>query len=151
MNFIQRDYAAAAQCYDSAMATMKMFGLDIFQHEYLRFGVAYVLAGQKEKGEDYVRRFKDYADHNQTMYKDLHLAMYYSYKGEAEKAMELFKRFTKEQDNFLYWLLLIPTDPIADNLKKHAKFDATMKEIERKYWKKHEEMKEKWEDDFKDL
>ena len=151
MNFIQRDYAAAASCYDSSMATMKMFGLDIFQHEYLRFGVAYVLAGQKEKGEDYVRRFKDYADHNQTMYKDLHLAMYYSYKGEEDKAMELFKRFTKEQDNFLYWLLLIPTDPIADNLKKHAKFDATMKEIERKYWKKHEEMKEKWEDDFKDL
>jgi TolB-like protein/AraC-like DNA-binding protein/Tfp pilus assembly protein PilF len=151
MNFIQRDYAAAAQCYDSAMATMKMFGLDIFQHEHLRFGAAYMLAGQKEKGEDYVRRFKDYADQNRTMYKDLHLAMYYSYKGESGKAMELFKRFTKEQDNFLYWLLLLPTDPMADNLKKHPDFEATMKEIERKYWKKHEEMKEKWEDDFKNL
>ncbi|HEY5745129.1 MAG TPA: helix-turn-helix domain-containing protein [Chryseolinea sp.] len=151
MDFIQRNYAGAASCYDSAVATMKMFGLDIFQHEYLRFGVAYVLTGQKEKGEDYIRRFKDYADHNQTMYKDLQMSMYYSYKGDANKAMELFKRFTNEQDNFLYWLLLLPTDPIADNLKKHPEFDAVMKEIERKYWKKHDEMKEKWEEDFKDI
>jgi TolB-like protein/AraC-like DNA-binding protein/Tfp pilus assembly protein PilF len=151
MDFIQRNYTGAASCYDSAMATMKVFGLDIFKHEYLRFGVAYIQAGQKEKGEDYIRQFKTYADQNLTMYKDLHLSMYYSYEGDINKAMELFKRFTHEQDNFLYWLLLIPTDPIADNLKKHPDFNTVMQEIERKYWKKHEEMKEKWEDDFKDL
>jgi hypothetical protein len=111
----------------------------------------YEKVGEKEKAEDYVRRFKDYADHNLTMYKDLHLAAYYSYIGESGKAIELFKRFSREQDNFVYWVLLMPTDPMLDNLRKHPAFNSIMKEIERKYWKKHDEMKEKWEYEFRDI
>jgi TolB-like protein/AraC-like DNA-binding protein len=151
MDFMLGDYHAATSCYDRSMAMMKMFGLDIFQHEYLRIGATYERVGEKKKGEDFIRQFKDYADQNRTMYKDLHLATYYAYEGDTNKGMELFKRFAKEQDNFLYWLLLMRTDPMTANLKKHPDFDAAMKEIETKYWKKHEELKEKWEDDFKDI
>jgi TolB-like protein/AraC-like DNA-binding protein/Tfp pilus assembly protein PilF len=151
MNSMLGDYAAASSCYDRSMITMKMFGLDLFKHEYLRIGMVYEKVGEKEKAEDYVRRFKDYADHNLTMYKDLHLAAYYSYIGESGKAIELFKRFSREQDNFVYWVLLMPTDPMLDNLRKHPAFNSIMKEIERKYWKKHDEMKEKWEYEFRDI
>jgi TolB-like protein/AraC-like DNA-binding protein len=151
MNSILGDYAAASSCYDRSMVTMKMLGLDLFKHEYLRIGMVYEKVGKKDKAEDYIRRFKDYADHNLTMYKDLHLAAYYSYTGENGKAIELFKRFAREQDNFIYWVLLMPTDPMLDGLKKHPEFNSIMKEVERKYWKKHDEMKEKWAYEFRDL
>jgi TolB-like protein/AraC-like DNA-binding protein/Tfp pilus assembly protein PilF len=151
MSVMSGDYAFASSCYDRSMATMKMFRLDIFKHEYLRMAFAYKKTGQQEKAEEYVRKFKDFADHDLTMYKDLYLAAYYTYTGETEKAVKLFRRFSKEQDNYLYWVLLIPTDPVLDNLKKHPECDAIMKEIEHKYWKKHVEVKEKWEYEFREL
>ncbi|MFZ6014099.1 MAG: helix-turn-helix domain-containing protein [Bacteroidota bacterium] len=151
MNFLSGDYAAAASCYDRSMAAMKMFGLDLFKHEYLRIGIAYEKVGQKEKAQDYIRQFKDFADHDLTMYKDLYLVGYYTHVGDTAKAIALFKRFAKEQDNFLYWLLFCPTDPSLDNLIKHPDFHLAMKEIENKFWKKHDELKEKWGSEFANL
>jgi TolB-like protein/AraC-like DNA-binding protein len=151
MSFISGDYATASSCYDRSLATMRMFGMDIFKHEYLRIGKAYEKTGKKEKAEDYISRYKEYADNNRTMYKDLHLVGYYSNTGETGKAIELFKRFSKEQDNYQYWLLLMPFDPMLDDLKKHREFAPTMEVIERKFWRKHEELKEKFGDELLDL
>jgi hypothetical protein len=130
---------------------MKLFGIDLFKHEYLHIGIAYERSGNPAKGEDYIRKFKDFADHDLTMYKDLHLTAYYSHTGELDKAAELLTRFANERDDFLYWLLLMPADPAFDELKKHPAFEPAMKTIERKFWKKHDEMKERWGSEFADL
>jgi hypothetical protein len=42
-------------------------------------------------------------------------------------------------------------DPTLDDLKKRPECDAAITEIERKYWKKHAELKEKWGDEFSNL
>ncbi len=68
------DYHTAASCYDRSTAMMKMFGLDLFKHEYLRMAIAYDRDGQKAKADDYKRKFKDFAEHNGTMYKDAYLS-----------------------------------------------------------------------------
>ena len=152
MSFMMGDYTAATSCYDRSIATMKTFGLDIFRHEYLRVAIAYQKVGDQTKAEEYAQLFKGYADESRTMYKDFLLSTYYSYKGEIPKAMELFKRFAKEQDNFVYWILLMPTDPaVPDKFKQHPEFDAAYKEIERKYWAKHDELKQKWEHEFRNI
>jgi TolB-like protein/AraC-like DNA-binding protein len=151
VSFIARDYAGAKSCYDRALPVMKMYGMDIFKHEYLRIGMAYEIAGEKEKAEEFIRIYKDYAERNRTIYKDLHLSAYYAYKGDTDKAIAIFKRFSEEQDSYLFWLLLIPSDPVLDNLKKHPEFDGIMKKIERKYWKQHEELKEKWGEEIADI
>jgi TolB-like protein/AraC-like DNA-binding protein len=138
------DYGTAVSCYDRSLAAMRGYGMDIFKHEYLRMALAYEKVGQKEKAQWFLKEYQRYAESNLTMYKDLHLATLLAYQGQTDEAMKLFKRFAKEQDNFLYWLLLMPTDPTVSNLQKHPDFAAVMKDIERKYWKKHEEMKEKY-------
>jgi TolB-like protein/AraC-like DNA-binding protein len=151
VNFMMRDFAAARSCYDRAIPIMQMFGMDIFKHEYLRIGVAYAHTGDKAKADYYMNEYKRFADHDQTMYKDMHLASYYSYQGDHAKAITHFRKFATEQDNFLYWLLLLRDDPLGDNLRKHPQFDPIMKIIEAKFWKKHREVKERFEDDFKNL
>ena len=149
VNFMMRDFAAARACYDRAIPIMQMFGMDIFRHEYLRIGAAYAHTGDKAKADYYMN--KRFADNDLTMYKDMHLASYYSYQGEDAKAITHFRKFANEQDNFLYWLLLLRDDPLGDNLRKNPEFDAIMKIIEAKFWKKNREIKERFEDDFRNL
>jgi TolB-like protein/AraC-like DNA-binding protein len=151
VNFMMRDFAAAKSCYDRAIPIMQMYGLDIFKHEYMRIGAAYALTGDKAKGDHYMNEYKRFADNDLTMYKYMHLATYYSWQGEQAKAIRHFRTFANEQDNFLYWLLLLRDDPIGDNLRKSPEFEGIMKTIETKFWKKNEEMKERFEDDFRDL
>ncbi|HYG02534.1 MAG TPA: helix-turn-helix domain-containing protein [Chryseosolibacter sp.] len=151
MNFLIRDFETASACYDRALATMQMFGMDIFKHEYLRIATAYRKTGQKDKEREYASRFKTFADNDLTMYKDLHLVAYYSYTGELEKAIELFQQFSAGEDNFLYWILLMRGDPMFDNLEARPGFDPAMAEIERKFWKKHQELKQKWGYEFADI
>jgi TolB-like protein/AraC-like DNA-binding protein len=151
VNFMMRDFAAARSCYDRALPIMQMFGMDIFKHEYLRIGAAYAHTGDKAKADYYINEFKRFADGDKTMYKDMFLASYYSYQGDNTKAITHFQKFATEQDNFLYWLLLLREDPMGDNLRKHPQFDPIMKTIEEKFWKKNREIKERFEDDFINL
>lgn len=145
------DYATAAKCYDRSLATMKMYGMDIFKQEYLRIGMTYDKVGEKEKAAEYIARFKDFADHDLTIYKDLYLSAYASYKGENDKSLTLFKRFVTEHDNYLYWILLMPDDPTLAGIQQNPKFKSIMKDVEKKFWRQHEDMKEKFGSEFEDL
>lgn len=145
------DHATAKSCFDKSLAMMKMFGMDIYKHEYLRVGMVYEKMGEKEKAKEYIRQFKDYCEKMNTMYKDLQFAAYYAHIGQKQKGIELFERFAKEQDNFLYWILLMSADQLDHDLQDCPEFEPAMKEIERKFWKKHEELDEKFGDTFREL
>jgi TolB-like protein/AraC-like DNA-binding protein len=151
VSHLMGDFATAKSCYDRSIPIMQMYSLDIFKPEYLRIGDTYARMGEKAKAQHYINEYKKFADGDQTMYKDLHLAMYHSNTGDQAKAIELFKRFANDQDNFLYWILLLPDDPLSGNLRKHPDFASAMKQIESKFWNKHRAMKERWEGEFKDL
>lgn len=151
VSVIAGDNANARYCYDKSLAMMKMFGMDIYRHEYMRVAMVYEKFGEKEKASQFLAEFREYADNNGTMYKDLLQASYYCHDGNKAKAVELLQRFVKEQDNFVYWILLMRTDPLEANFTKLPEFEPAMKEIERKFWKKHDELKERFGDEFRDL
>ena len=151
MSFMMRDYQRARACYDHAVPTMKMYGLDIFKHEYLRIAAAYAMTGDKMKAEEYVKEFKIFADADLTMYKDANLSGYYAYQKDYDKAIEYLTRFANQHDNFLYWMLIAREDPMFDGLKTHPGFDPAMKIIESKFMAMNKAMNERWGDDFKDL
>jgi len=69
----------------------------------------------------------------QPIYKHYNLAVYYSYKGEIEKAIENLKLFAKE-DNFHYWTILFtPIDPLAENMKRHPDYKKVFSKLENKF------------------
>ena len=85
--------------------------------------------------------YKDFADHNTSIYKQLSLAVYYSFYGDTEKAIEHLRLFS-QQDNYHYWIVLfLEIDPLVDNIKELPEFKEIMKNIKTKFWDYHQQVK----------
>lgn len=134
--YAMRDYQQAWRYYQKSVAIREAKHLDLFRHENLN--IAYVLAkiGLTEKSEEYLKNFKDYADNDRSIYKQLHLTAYYAYLGDTKQAIEHMKLFSKE-DNYQYWVLLFARDPAIDSIKRLPEFKNAMRSIETKFWNKN--------------
>ena len=83
----------------------------------------------------------EYAENDRSIYKDLSLAVYYSYKGNTQKALEHLKLFS-QQDNYHYWtILFLEMDPLVNNIKELPEFKQLMDAIEKKFWENHKKIK----------
>ena len=130
--FLMRDYKSAYQYYKRFINVRETRQLDIYRHENLRIAVVLSKIGLAEKSEEFVKSFKDFADKDRSIYKHLHLAQYYSWRGDIQKAIEHLKLFSKE-DNYQYWVLLMEMDPLSDAVKDLPEFKKVMRDIEK--WK----------------
>ncbi|HTF18660.1 MAG TPA: helix-turn-helix domain-containing protein [Chryseolinea sp.] len=151
MNFMLRDYAAARTCYDSALNMMHRFRMDILKPEYLRIGITYNLTGDTAKGRYYIDQFKHFVDEDQTIYKDLNLAMYKLQKGEKQQALDLITNFANTHEYFISLLLLFPTDPLADSIKDEKAFQDAMKKMTANFQRVQERLDEQWRSRFENL
>jgi hypothetical protein len=69
------------------------------------------------------------------------LAMYYSYKGETDKALEHLALFS-EEDHYFYWIvILMEVDPLTDNIINLPEFKRIKNKIDSKFWKWHRKIK----------
>lgn len=103
-------------------------------------GIVLLKTGHKKESEEYVKKFKDFADNDQSIYQNLYLATYYSHRGDAQKAIKHLKLFSNE-DNYVYWVLLLKNDPVIDPIKDLREFKNVMHDIETKFWKKNKEIR----------
>jgi TolB-like protein/AraC-like DNA-binding protein len=138
--YMMRDYKSAYTYYKKFLELKEAMGLDINRTENLRIGMILSKRGQEKKAKELIKDYKDFADNDQTIYKDLHLAGYYCYQKDFDKAMEHLKLFSKK-DNYVYWALLLEDDPIIEPMKDFPEFKEVMKTIKTKFWNRHEELK----------
>ena len=97
-------------------------------------------AAEKE-AEKFLKDYKQYADEDTSIYKNLSLSMYYTSKGDSDKAIEHLKLFS-EEDNYMIWVpLFLAIDPQIDSLKNIPEFKKVLKDIDAKFWKKHQQIK----------
>lgn len=134
------DDKSAYRYYKQFIAVRAANHLDIFQNVDLTIAIVLSNIGHKKDAAQFAARFKDFSDDDQTIYKHMHLALYYLYQRNGERAMEHLKLFAKE-DNYQYWILLLPDDPIVDPIRNHPDFKNVMRTIETKFWDKHQEIK----------
>jgi tetratricopeptide (TPR) repeat protein len=138
--YMKRDYAAAYPYYKRFITLREKYQLDVFKHENLK--IAFVLSrlGHKDEAEVFANSFKEFAEQEQSIYKNLNLAGYYAYRGDIKKAVDNMKLFAQE-DNFQYWILLIEEDPIVEPMKRDPEFQAVIKKIKSKFWDNHNRLK----------
>ncbi len=138
--YTMRDYESAYRYYKKFILLREAYQMDLFQQDFLDIGIVFSKVGQHEKSETYLKYFKDFTDGNRTLYKQMYLALYYAYRNNTEKAIEHLTLFSQD-DNFIYWILLVKEDPSVDNIKHDPRFKKIMQDIEAKFWNKNKEIK----------
>jgi TolB-like protein/class 3 adenylate cyclase/Tfp pilus assembly protein PilF len=147
--YFQRDYANAYRYYKKFIEIKEAWNLAIYPSEDLKIGVVFDEMGLKEESEKYFSKYKEYAENDQSIYRHMNLARYYSYLGETDKAIEHLQLFS-EEENYFYWILVFPDiDPLMDNIRDLPEFKKLMKKIDNKFWDYHNRIKSSLEE--KDL
>jgi TolB-like protein/AraC-like DNA-binding protein/Tfp pilus assembly protein PilF len=138
-----RDYESAYSYYMKMTDLAQADGMDLYQGEKAKIGLILSKLGRPEESQRYFQEYLEFAENEQSIYKDLSLAVYYSYMGESEKAIEHMDLFS-EQDNYPYWYILFlgMDDPLFENVEKLPEFQKILREIELKFWKYHKEIKD---------
>ena len=140
--YYQRDYESAYYYYKKFMDIRKAYDLDVYHVEDAKIAVVMAETGRKEEADELMDGFKELAENDQTIYKNINLAIYYSYSGEKEKAIEHLKLFS-QQENYHYWtIVFIPIDPLVDNIKNLPEFQELFEIVNSHFWKNHERLKE---------
>ena len=136
-----RDYENAYRYYKKFIEIREAYNLDIYRSENDKIGVVLSEMGLIEESKKIFKEFKNYAENDKSIYKHLNLAVYYSYMGETEKAIENMKLFSK-QNNYHYWtILFLEMDPLVDNIKDLPEFKKTFSDIKTKFWTYHKQIK----------
>ena len=139
--YFMRDYEEAYVYYKKFIEMKEAQNLDIYRGENAKIAMVMSKIGMKEEAEIYISDFKEYADNNRSIYKHLSMAMYHSYRDDTAKAIDHLELFLKE-DNYHYWIILfLKIDPLTDNIKELPEFKRIFEEIEKKFWKDHEQIK----------
>ncbi len=144
--YFMRDYESAYQYYKRYIEIKEALSLDIYKSENAKIGVVLAKVGLIEESDKYLTEFKNYAENDQSIYKHISLASYYSYKGNVEKAIEHLKLFS-EQEHYHYWtVIFIPVDPLFDNLKDLPEFKSIFNDLEANFWDWHKQIKSSLEE-----
>ena len=139
--YYMRDYASAYNYYKKFIEIKEAQNLDVYRGENAKIGVVLSQMGLIEESEKYFMDYLDYAENDKSIYKHLSLAMYYSYQGDTEKAIEQMGLFS-QQTNYPYLLIpLLKMDPLTDNIKDIPEFKKIMSDIETKFWNYHKRIK----------
>ena len=97
--------------------------------------------GLKRESDYFFAEYLAYAEKDNSIYKNLSLAAYYSYEGDTEKAIEHMRLFS-QQDSYFYWtvIFLKLDDPLFDHIRDLTEYRKIVKDIETKFWKSHDEI-----------
>jgi tetratricopeptide (TPR) repeat protein len=139
--YYMRDYENAYNYYGKFIEIKEAQNLDIYTYENAKIGAVLSEMGMKEKSDIYFRDYKEYAENNISIYKNLFLAVYYSYMGDTNQAIEKLKMFSRET-NYQYWVVLFYImDPLMDNIKDHPEFEIIFNDLENNFWNNHKRIK----------
>ena len=137
-----RDYRAAYRYYKRFSEERKAQQLDIYPYEDAKIGLVYARLGLMDEAEKLFADYREYALNDRSVYRDLSLAMYYSYEGETEQALAHLKEFAG-QSNFHYWVILfLKQDPLVDNIRDLPEFNRLFSLMEVNFWRHHMEIRE---------
>jgi len=147
--YYMRDYRSAYTYYKKFLDIMEAQGLDVYPYENAKIGLVYDALGMENEAEELFRRYKTYADNDQSIYKDLSLAMYYAYRGEEEKAIEHLSLFALHESYHYWTILFLEIDPLVDSIKELPEFNKIMGELKGRFWENHNRIRASLEE--KDL
>ncbi len=145
VSYYLRDYDSAYFYYEKFNRIREEQKLNVYVHENQIIGEVYEKVGKTAEAEKFFQSYRQYIERDQTIYKNLGLAMIHAREGDFEKALDYLALFAKE-DNIQVWVVLfLPQDPMVDELKKLPQFQTIWAGVEKKFWDNHRKLKEQLE------
>jgi TolB-like protein/AraC-like DNA-binding protein len=138
--YTMRDYPGAYHYYKRFIDARDARQMDIYKIESLNIGMVMDRLGMKEKSKAFILTFKEYADNDLSIYKNLSLTAYYAWMDDNKKALEHLALFSKE-DHFQYFILFLTDDPVMDHIENLPEFKKIMTDIETKFWNNHKKIR----------
>lgn len=132
-----RDYEQAFHYYKRVTEIREAYNLDLFRSEDAKIGFVLSQLGKQEESDKMLGNYLEYAEDDESIYRDLNLAIYHAYKGHVEKAIEHLELFSAHTN---YNYLIIPflqVDPLVDNIRDHPEFAAILETMEVTFWERH--------------
>ena len=139
--YYMRDYTNAYKYFKKYLEIKKALDLDIYRSEDGKIGLVLSKIGLSVESEKYFSYYLAYAENDNSIYKHLSLSMYYSYKGDTDKAIDELKLFS-QQTNYTYWVILfLKIDPLVDNISNLSEFKKVFNDLEIKFWNNNKRIK----------
>lgn len=139
--YYMRDFEEAYRYYKEFTDIREALNLDIYPGEDAKIALVFRKAGKPAEAEKLIGRFRAYAENDRSIYQNMNQALLSAYEGNPQRAIEQMRAFSKEE-NYHYWtLLFLEKDPLMDAVKKQPAFEDIMRELERKFWNRHEEVR----------
>ena len=137
------DYECAYSYFRRTFEIADTQGLNMYDGEKGKMGLILSELGRKEESQRYFQEYLEYAENDQSVYKNLSLAGYYSYMGNTAKAIEHMDQFS-EQEKYPYWYILFMgfDDPLFESVNDLPEFQKIIREIEVKFWRYHKQIKD---------
>jgi TolB-like protein/AraC-like DNA-binding protein len=143
--YLFRDFDNAFKYFQKGIKLSESRQLRIFEHENLKVAIVFSKMGFKKKSAELLNSYKKFADNDKSIYRNINLAVYYSYLGDVPKTIEHLQLFSKEE-NYAYWVLWYGMDTAFDPVKDDPEFQKVMRSIETKFWNTHRNIKETLEE-----
>ncbi|MBQ4802177.1 helix-turn-helix domain-containing protein [Aquimarina sp. MMG015] len=142
MYYFQEDYKNALFYYEKHIDILTTNKIDLYPAENIKIAYTYNKMGFANKAEQYLNKYKDYLEKDESIYKEASLAVLYLYENMPDKAIEAYDKFSL-QDDFQYWVILfIREDPLLKRLQNHPEYEEVIGKIEMKFWEQHKKLKE---------
>jgi Tfp pilus assembly protein PilF len=139
--FYARDYKSAYKYYSILADMRREYNIDIYKYENAKIGYVYRKMGLQEEADSLLAIYRGFFETDRSIYRNLSMAAYYAFYDRKDDALEHLKLFLTE-DNYYYWIVLfIDIEPLFDNLKELQNYQDIVKDIKRKFWRYHEEMR----------
>ncbi len=140
MYYMLGDYENAYKHYKRFDDQRLAYQMDIFWFENGKISYVYQQVGDTVRARELYQIYKERAQQDGSIYKDVMLSAACLMEGDTDRAMDYLKAFA-EQDDFHYWTLLFyKLDPLAKEIMQHPDFDKVWKKLEKKFWKKHRQI-----------
>ncbi len=141
------DYDTAYAYYDKFVEARESFGMNIFVAEDVKIGFVMSKVGQEARAEKYFGSYLEYAEKDESIYRDLSFAAYYATQGEVDKGFEHLKLFSKQSGVQFWFILFMENDPIVSLLSGHPEYQEILDEIAASFWAEHREMRKQLEEE----
>lgn len=128
--YFQEDYDNALYYYDKYINILATNKIDLYPAENIKIAYTFNKMGFSNKAEQYLGKYRDYLEKDESIYKEASLAVLYLYENMPDKAIEAYNKFSL-QDDFQYWVLLfMKKDPLFKQLQSHPKYEEVIGKIE---------------------